>query len=61
MTAEQLVDLREAERDAALNVLERLVATRKGFEFATTAEQQAWREARALLVEHGRRVGREGL
>jgi hypothetical protein len=61
MTAEQLVDLREAERDAALDVLERLVQARKGFEFSTPREQAAWRDAKAMLVEHGRKVNRERL
>jgi hypothetical protein len=37
-----------------LDVLARLVATRKGIEFASTEEQRAWRVARAVLVEAGR-------
>ena len=57
MTTENLTAallLRTAQRDAALDYLKRIVASRKGND-ATTAEDQAmWRGARALLAEAGR-------
>jgi hypothetical protein len=43
-----------AQRDELLDVLARLVATRKGIEFGSTEEQRAWRVARAVLAEAGR-------
>jgi hypothetical protein len=37
-----------------LDVIARLVATRKGIEYGSTEEQRAWRVARAVLAEGGR-------
>ena len=43
-----------AQRDAALELLEQLLAMRKGNEFAWPPEQAVWRSVKALLVEVGR-------
>lgn len=61
MTAEQLLELYAAQRDGALDVLERLLASFKGIEYTTPEQQATMRRARALLAESGRRVNRERL
>ena len=40
-----------------LDVIAGLLEHRKGIEYGVTEEQRAWRVARAVLVEAGRRVG----
>lgn len=57
MTTENLtatLELRTAQRDAALEYLQRIVASRKGYEPSTPGEQAMWRGVRALLAEAGR-------
>lgn len=57
MTTENLtatLELRTAQRDAALEYLQRIVASRRGYEHSTPDEQAMWRGVRALLAEAGR-------
>lgn len=57
MTTENLtatLNLRTAQRDAALDYLARIVASRRGNDYGTSEEQALWRGVRALLAESGR-------
>lgn len=57
MTLENLtatLNLRTAQRDAALDYLARIVASRRGNDYGTSEEQALWRGVRALLAESGR-------
>lgn len=57
MTTENLtatLTLRTAQRDAALDYLRRIVASRRGNDYGTSDEQALWRGVRALLAESGR-------
>lgn len=57
MTTENLtatLELRTAQRDAALEYLQRIVASRKGNDYGTSDDQAMWRGVRALLAEAGR-------
>lgn len=57
MTTENLtatLELRTAQRDAALEYLQRIVASRRGNDYGTSEDQAMWRGVRALLAEAGR-------
>lgn len=54
--APDMTEIALAQRDEALDVVEALLKLRRGGEYSTTPEQRTVRAAKALLVEHGRRV-----